>query len=136
MGFELRDHTADIEIVGHGETVGGAFAGVANGMAAAMCEDWPETGRHHSVSVSAESLDALLFDYMDELIYLRDVRNVLPVDNTASVTRRDDTWDLSGSFRGVPVEEINAREIKAPTYADMEIVETTDQWEARVVLDV
>ena len=136
MGFELRDHTADIEIVGHGKTLGAAFAGVANGMAHAMCDDWPESGDNHSVSVSAESLDALLFDYMDELIYLRDVRNVLPVDNTASVTGSDDTWDLSGAFRGVPVDQITAREIKAPTYADMKIVETTEHCEARVVLDV
>ena len=137
MGFELRDHTADIEIVGSGDTIGTAFAGVGDGMAAAMCDEWPDAGERRSILVTSEGVEALLFDYLDELIYRRDVENVLPVENEATVNERDGTWELRGSFRGVPLQLIRAREIKAPTYADMEIVEDGDgSWSARAVLDV
>jgi len=51
-------------------------------MAAAMCDEVPEDGGDRfEFTVSAEGRDQLLFDYLDELIYERDVRGVLPVDN-------------------------------------------------------
>jgi SHS2 domain-containing protein len=136
MAFELREHTADVGIAAIGDTLGETFAALADGMAAAMCGRVPAAGERFDVHVVAESREALLFDYLDELIYERDVRNVLPVENDATVVRRDDEWRLDGSARGVPLESIDAREVKAVTYSEMRIEETTDGWEAYVVLDV
>jgi SHS2 domain-containing protein len=136
MAFELREHTADVGVAAWGETLGEAFAALADGMAAAMCDDVPIHGDRFDVHVVAESREALLFDYLDELIYERDVRTVLPVENDATVTRREDEWRLDGSARGVPLDAVDAREVKAVTYSEMRIEETTDGWEAYVVLDV
>lgn len=136
MRFELREHTADVEIVGRGSSLGEAFAGVADGMAAAMCDDWPHDGERQAFAIQSESPEALLFDYLDELIYRRDVDDVLPVENDAAIDRRNGEWRLSGTYRGVPVSMIRGREIKAPTYADMEIAEDGGEWTARAVLDV
>jgi len=136
MSYELRDHTADVGIEATGETLGGTFAAVADGMAAAMCDDVPNLGERFDLDVAAETREALLFDYLDELIYERDVRNVLPVENDATVTRRGDAWRVEGSARGVPLEAVDAREVKAVTYSEMAIEETTDGWRAYVVLDV
>lgn len=136
MAFELREHTADVGVAASGDTLGETFAALADGMAAAMCDRVPAAGERFDVHVVAESREALLFDYLDELIYERDVRNVLPVENDATVVRRDDEWRLDGSARGVPLESIDAREVKAVTYSEMRIEETTDGWEAYVVLDV
>lgn len=136
MGYTIRDHTADVAIAGEGMTIGDAFAAIADGMAAAICDEWPDCGDTIELSVTAEDLDGLLFDYLDELIYLRDVENVLPVENDATVLEHDGGWKLTGSFRGVPVTAVRAREIKAPTYADMEIRSTDSGWQAVAVLDV
>lgn len=136
MGYELHDHTADVGVSGTGRTLGRAMAAVADGMAAAMSDEFPPGGDRFSVSVDAESREALLFDYLDHLIYERDVRNVLPVDNVAAVEERDGRFHLDGSARGIPLEEIHAREIKAVTYSEMEIRETDEGWRAYVVLDV
>lgn len=136
MAFELREHTADVGIAAIGDTLGETFAALADGMAAAMCDRVPAAGERFDVHVVAESREALLFDYLDELIYERDVRNVLPVENDATVTRREDEWRLDGSARGVPLDAVDAREVKAVTYSEMRIEETTDGWEAYVVLDV
>jgi len=136
MGYELREHTADVAVSATGGTIGAAFAAVADGMAAAMADEWPERGDRHGVSVTAESREALLFDYLDELIYRRDVRSILPVENAGTVDGTPDGWRFEGSYRGVPLAAVTARDLKAVTYSEMAIEETADGWQAYVVFDV
>ena len=54
MRYELREHTADVAVEAWGETVGAAFAAVADGMAAAMCEEVPASGDRFDVEVAGE----------------------------------------------------------------------------------
>jgi len=136
MPYELRDHTADVAVAAAGDDLGGAFAAAADGLAAAMCDDAPDGGERFDVTVAAESREALLFDYLDELIFQRDVRSVLPVENRATVGERDGEWYLSGSARGVPLSAVRAREVKAVTYSEMDLRETDEGWAAYVVFDV
>lgn len=136
MHYELREHTADIAVEATGETLGETFAATADGMAAAMCEDLPSDGNRFELSADSESREAALFDYLDELIFQRDVRSVLPVDNEATVSERDGRWVVEASARGVPLDSITAREIKAVTYSQMELEEIESGWRAYVVFDV
>ncbi|PSP83400.1 protein archease [Halobacteriales archaeon QS_1_68_17] len=136
MGYRLREHTADVAVEATGDDLGETFAAAADGMAAAMCEAVPGSGDRFPVSVAAESREALLFDYLDELIYQRDVRAVLPVDNEATVEQCEREWVLEGTARGVPLADVSAREVKAVTYSEMDLSETDGGWRAYVVLDV
>lgn len=136
MGFELRDHTADVAVAATGGTLGDVFAAVADGLTAAMCEDVPEGGERFDLSVEAESREALLFDFLDELIYVRDVESVLPADHGATVEREGDRWRVDATARGVPLSAVTAREVKAVTYSEMDLSETADGWRAYVVFDV
>ncbi len=88
-----------------------------------------------------------MFDYLDELIYLRDVRVELPVDHCVESIQHAsaddnatgaDEWTLEASARGVPLSAIDAREIKAVTYSEMtlERIDDGDGWSAYVVFDV
>lgn len=135
MSYRLREHTADVAVEARGETLDDVFAAVADGLTAAMCDDVPAAGERFPVVAHAESREALLFEYLDELIYQRDVRNVLPTANEARVHWRGE-WVLEGYARGVPLEAVAAREVKAVTYAEMRLEETDDGWEAYVVFDV
>ena len=136
MGYDLRAHTADVAVEATGDTLGAAFGATADGMAAAMAEDWPAGGRQYEISVRAESRAALLFDYLDELIYERDVRSVLPVDNEGSVTEDEDGWAFAGSYRGIDLAAVDARDLKAITYSEMAIDRRPDGWRIYVVFDV
>ena len=137
MAYELREHTADVAVAAEAATLGGVFAAVANGMAAAMAEDIPKTGgTRFDVSESAENREALLFDYLDRLIYERDVREVLPVDNEAVVTTTETGFRVDASARGVSFSEVVARDLKAVTYSQMELREAERGWYAYVVFDV
>jgi SHS2 domain-containing protein len=151
--FHLRDHTADVAVEADAETLSGVFAAVADGLTAAMCERLPAPGDDDEdvrFTVEAESREALLFDYLDQLIYERDVREVLPASNEAQVypvpdvsTDRDadtppDTarWRVDGRARGIPLSRVDAREVKAVTYSEMRLEPTDTGWTAYVVFDV
>jgi SHS2 domain-containing protein len=140
MSYELREHTADVAVAAEGTTLGDVFAAVADGMAAAQCEAIPDAGGdRRALDVRAEGREALLFDYLDELIYERDVRSVLPVNNEATVSvpdESDEEWLVEASYRGVPLTDVVARDLKAVTYSEMELAESAAGWEAYVVFDV
>ncbi len=134
--FELREHTADVAVAATADSLGGVFAAVAEGLTAAMCDSIPPTGDRFEMRVRSESLEAALFDYLDECIYERDVRGVLPFDYRATVRRDGDEWVVEATARGVPLTDVTARDVKAVTYSEMELVETDDGWRAYVVFDV
>lgn len=139
--FDLREHTADVAVEARGETLGEAFAAVGDGLTAAMCDDWPapddpESGERSSFDLTAEGVEAALFDYLDQLIYERDVRSVLPVDNEVRVSEAGEAWHVEASYRGVPLSAVTAREVKAVTYSEMAVEETEAGWELYVVFDV
>ena len=91
MPYELRDHTADVAVKATAPTLSAVFAAVADGLTAASCESVPETGgERFAVDETAESREALLFEYLDRLIYERDVRLVLPADHDCRVIPPDD----------------------------------------------
>lgn len=136
MSYQLREHTADVGVEAWGGTLGEAFAAVADGLAAAQCDDIPATGDRFSFDVTAENREALLFDLLDRVIYERDVRNVLPIEHDVTVQERDGEWHARVSARGVPLEDIHAREIKAVTYSDMAIERTDGEVRVYVVFDV
>ena len=82
---------------------------------AASAESVPAAGERFELEVASESREALLFDYLDRLIYERDVRLVLPADHRCTVRepgeagpadesadageRRDQSGDGEESYR-------------------------------------
>jgi SHS2 domain-containing protein len=150
VSFDLRDHTADVAVEATAPTLAALFESVADGLTAASCESVPETGERFELAVTAESREALLFDYLDRLIYERDVRLVLPAAHRCAVSEPDeppttadgddsgapDAWTVEASARGVPLADVAAREIKAVTYSEMTLERRDDGWYAYVVFDV
>jgi SHS2 domain-containing protein len=137
MSYRLREHTADIAVEATAPDLGSLFGAIADGLAAAMCESIPDDGGDRfGIECRAESVEALLYEYLDQLIYERDVRLVLPVDNEADIQDHDDAWLVTSSARGVPLGSVTAREIKAVTYSEMVVDRREDGWYGYVVFDV
>jgi SHS2 domain-containing protein len=145
--YELRDHTADVAVEATADSLSALFAAVANGLTAASAESVPAAGERFELEVASESREALLFDYLDRLIYERDVRLVLPADHRCTVREPGEAgpadesadageWRLAADARGVPLDAVAAREIKAVTYSEMALEPREDGWYAYVVFDV
>jgi len=135
--FELKPHTADVAIEATGPTYDAVFGALGDGLAAAHVDELPKSGaRTLSVTITAESRTALLFDYLDRLIYIRDVEAVLPVNNVVSIEEAGGKWTLEGEAEGVPLTDLAAREVKAITYSEMELEERDGTKYGYVVVDV
>ena len=72
------NHTADIGIVARGSSINQAFANAAKGLFSLITNlvDVTETERRE-IEVSADDIESLLVAWLNELIYLFDVENIL-----------------------------------------------------------
>lgn len=138
MSHEVLGHTADAKFRATGKTLSGAFESATRAFAEIVGAEGLEPTDEVCVEVETpeEDIEALLFDYLDRLIYERDVRSVLPADSEATVYEADGEWVVEAGARGVPLDGVAAREVKAVTYSEMAVEQTVDGWRAYVVLDV
>ena len=137
MSFALREHTADVAVEATADTLDGVFGAVADGLTACMLDGpYPPPDERFRVAVTAESLEALLFDFLDRLIIERDIRNVLPVEHAVSIDRREDDPTMTAEIGAISLEHVSAREVKAVTYSEMTLERRNGDWYAYVVFDV
>ena len=112
------------------------FENAAVGMFEAMCDtSMVEPEERFEVQVEAEDLLSLLFDWLTELLVLRDSKNVLLSRFEVQIKdrRRLRATVYGESIR--PKKHKLKTEVKAATYHNMEVSEN-DTWEARFILDV
>ncbi len=134
--FELVDHTADIGIVAYGADLKEVFANAAYALFSLMVDldDVSESLRREA-SVTADNREDLLVEWLNELIYIFDVDNVL-------LKRFEITWLTDTGLRancfGEKIDPQRHRikmGVKAATYHMLQ-VEEGDGWRAQVLLDI
>jgi len=76
--FEILEHTADIGIIAYGGVINEAFANAAKGMFSLITElhDVEET-ECRDIEVTAPDQENLLVNWLNELIFLFDVENIV-----------------------------------------------------------
>ncbi len=76
--FQLIEHTADTGLVAYGNSLAEAFANAAYGLFSIMAElDQVREIESRLVTVSADDADSLLFNWLNDLIYIFDVEHLL-----------------------------------------------------------
>lgn len=134
--FELIDHTADIGIVAYGADLKEAFANAAYALFSLMVDlDDVSDTLCREARVTADNREDLLAEWLNELIYIFDVDNVL--FKRFEVTRLTDT-SLTANCYGEKIDPQRHRikmGVKAATYHMLE-VEEGDGCRAQVLLDI
>jgi SHS2 domain-containing protein len=128
------DHTGDVRLRVEAPTLPGLFEEAARGLAELMLERAMELGLNGAerVSLRAPDREALLVDWLNELIFLSETRQRIYTDVT--VHRASDT-ELVATVRGVLPEALRTA-VKAATLHDLRVVEAQGGYSATVVLDV
>ena len=133
--FEVLEHTADVGLRLHGDTLGEIFEAAGEGFATLQDAWFPGAGDRRKVRVTADDLGGLLVAWLDELLYLHESDDVVfggfDVGSTSeqevralvTVAPRDDR-----TLEGVG--------IKATTYHRLRFDRTDGGWVAEVYLDV
>ncbi len=76
--FEILNHTADVAIIAYGADMEEAFANAAKAMFSLITElDDVEEVTHQDIELNAPDQESLLVAWLNELIYLFDVENML-----------------------------------------------------------
>ena len=134
FGFEEIEHTADLAMSVWGRDLAELFSQAAAGMfhllecAPAGEARWITRG----FSMAAQDVEALLVDWLGELLYICEVEGVwFQCFGLASVT----PTKLEATAMGLD-HHMPQRGIKAVTFADLKVVRTPVGYETAIIFDV
>ncbi len=134
--FEIVDHTADVGIIAYGANVGEAFANAARALFSLITElDDVDEVLYRDTELTASDEESLLVEWLNELIYLFDVENV--VFKRFDITEISNTQLKARSY-GEKVDSSKHRlktGVKAATYHMLK-VDKGDGCQVQVLFDI
>ena len=134
--FEILNHTADVGIIAYGADMNETFANAAKALFSLITElDDVEEVLHRDIELTAPDEESLLVEWLNELIYLFDVENI--VFNRFDITRLDNTQLKARSY-GEKVDSSKHRlktGVKAVTYHMLKI-DKGDGYKVQVLFDI
>jgi len=135
--FEIIDHTADIGIVAYGEDIKQVFANAAIGLfnLIADLDDFKEDIERY-IELSAEDIEILLVEWLNELIYIFDVEHIIfkrfEINELTSTSIRARCFGEKIRHGQHKLK----REIKAATYHMLRISKEGDSYKVQVIFDI
>jgi SHS2 domain-containing protein len=129
--------TADLLVESKGKTLSEAFAQLALGVFNMMTPlEGIEEKEEFTLEAKGSDLESLLFNLMDEFLFINDVEFLVP--KTVHVTIDRETLSAVAVCKGErfsnTTHEVGIA-VKAVTYHMMEIKETSEGWVVRMVFD-
>ena len=133
-GFEILEHTADVGVRSWGPSLEEVFRQATLGLLDIVGAWVPGSGAVETIEVEARDLGGLLVDWLGEVLYLQEVRDVVVAAVTVErVTEGRATGSIEISQRPV---EIEGTAVKAITYHQLSVERQGDRWVATVYLDI
>ena len=135
--FELCEHTADLGLRVRASTLEELFLDSARGLLAMLVAN-PDDVRAEvtkTISLTADDLSYLLFDWLTELLYAFESDRVL----FSQVELTIEGNMLTACCRGELMDEDRHRmehEVKAITYHGLRVEKSASGWEAEVIVDI
>ena len=137
--YEILEHSADEKFRATGESLEEAFSEAVKAFGEIVGSD-PEAGEYtHSVEVESENQEALLFDFLDRLIFLQDTEGVAVCHAEELIIEEEDLdYRLKAKVSVDPIDRDQSyQDIKAPTYNEMKVdYEDGTGWVVEAVLDI
>ena len=143
MPYEYLEElgTADIAFEATGRDLPELFRAAADATTNVMIDNieaiQPRETRH--IELSNDRLDMLLFDLLQELIFLKDAERLLLRIREVQIDERDEIYVVKATAEGEPVDaerHHQRADVKAVTLHDFSVEQTEAGWKARVLLDI
>jgi SHS2 domain-containing protein len=133
--------TADIAFEATARDLPELFRDVADATTNVMIDnlDAIEPRETRRIELSNDELDMLLFDLLQELIYLKDSERLLLRIRNVHIDEKEGTYFLKATAEGEPLNAERHRQradVKAVTLHDFSVVRVDDGWKAQVLLDI
>ncbi len=137
--YEYLEHTADAKFRAHGKSFEELFRNAGRALFGIITSvDRVKPRIRSRVRVRAKSLEALLFDFLDQLLFLLDTRGFLLHDcENARFSRGEEGLSFECDALGDHHREYEVSgNVKAVTYHGMRIEQRGSEYVAEVVVDI
>lgn len=136
--FKFLEHTADAKFQAYGRSLEEAFSNAALAMFSIITDTEKVKGNiKKDIECSSKDLKSLLYDFLEELVFLIDTKNFLLNNVKEMKIYKDEIYFLRAVVEGDEAETYETSgDIKAVTYNEMEIKEEKDKAMVQVVLDL
>src|SRR5947207_11438126 len=133
--------TADIAFEATGRDLPELFRDAADATTNVMIDNLNsiEPRETRQIELSNGKLDMLLFDLLQELIFLKDAQRLLLRIREVQVDEKDEIYIMKATAEGEPVDaerHHQRADVKAVTLHDFSVERTEGAWKARVLLDI
>ena len=133
--------TADVAFKAWGESLPEMFIAAAEATVNVMVAelDSIEAVECHMMDLKADDLEMLLFDFLQEFIFLKDAEQLLLRPSWVEIQQQKGQVSLNAETHG---EKINRHkhdltvDVKAVTLHRFRVEKMDDQWQGTVVLDI
>jgi|SRR3989344_318073 len=140
MKYKFLEHTADVMFEAYGKNLNALFANAALAVFEVQC-DLKKVGNKikKKINLKNENAENLLFDFLEELIYLKDAKYILFGKFRVEIKKIRDNYILDALAYG---EKINPEkhelktDVKAVTLHEFFLKKTSKGWKCRVLLDI
>lgn len=140
MAHRFIDHTADVAADLDGRSPGELFASAAQALTDTITPiEGVLSSVTESVTLEAPTIEDLLVDWLNELLYRFEVRNVLFARAEVAVDERDGRWWLTATVTGEafdPARHPSRVLVKSATYHGLHVTHDEGTWRARIVFDI
>lgn len=128
------DHTSEVQLQAGAGSLGGLAAEAGRALGLLMLRGAPAepSGPSRELEVSSADRDALLVDWLNEIVFLAETELWVPVEFEV---RESSSCHLRVAARGVEVEEPPAM-VKAATFHGLRVEEEDNGLQAEVIFDV
>ena len=133
--------TADIAFEATGRDLAELFSDAADATTNVMIDNIEaiQPRETRQIELSNDKLDMLLFDFLQELIFLKDAERLLLRIREAQIAERDENYFVEATAEGEPLDterHLQRADVKAVTLHDFSVEQIDGEWKARVLLDI
>ena len=117
------------------------FVAAAEATMNVMIEDMDtiENRQQRAIRVEADSMDMLLFEFLQELVYYKDAEQLLLRVSNVRIDRQNDHFTAVADAYGEkldPTRHEQTADVKSVTMHRFQVEETGEGWKATVILDI
>lgn len=132
---------ADVAFEASGKTLRELFEEAALALSATMVRDVEriDPNVRKSFEVEAETVEMLLFHFLQELIFYKDAEQLLLGVFDLDIVERGAVWHLAAKAYGEGIAQERHEllaDVKAVSLHNFKVEETEEGWRATVILDV
>ena len=133
--YRFLPHTADVKIEAIGNSLAGCFRSAALALKEVIADNLDvKSIIKKKISIESENKESLLYDFLEEFLYLLDAEDFLLTD-VGDIKIKDNKLEAVAMGDNAENYEFSNK-VKAVTYNEMEIIEENGKFICRFVLDV